>query len=336
MRTSTIVERGDRRVMRMLLGFALGLLLLPAAARATITPVRAGAGSPSAPAAAGRAAGYLRRAQNADGGFGAAPGEPSAALFSGWAALGLASEGVDIATLRGRPGGRTLLQYLRGAARATDSGSLERSILALHAAGSPLTDVAGRNLVRVLVRRFSRRGSISGLVNLTAFGLLALCAAHEPWTTALEGRAGRWLAGEANRDGGYGFAGPGSQSDADDTGAALQALHCTPRRSLPALTRARRRAVGYLRRHQDRDGGFAAAPGAGSNAQSTAWAIQGLIAAGVDPARVRRGRHTPLGYLVGLVSRGGRVAYARGQIVTPVWVTGEALLALTGKPLPLR
>jgi hypothetical protein len=340
MRARAIGERGDRRVMRVLLGLVLGLLLLPAAARATITPVRAGAGSRPAAVAAGRAAGYLRRAQNADGGFGAAPGERSAALFSGWAALGLASEGVDIASLRRGPGDRTLLQYLRVAARATDSGSLERSILALHAAGAPLTDSAGRNLVRVLVRRFSRRGAVSGLVNLTAFGLLALCAAHERGTTALESRAAGWLAREANRDGGYGFAGRGSQSDADDTGAALQALHCAPRRSAPALTRARRRAVGravsYLRRHQDRDGGFAAAPGAGSNAQSTAWAIQGLRAAGVDPARLRRGRHTPLGYLAGLVSRGGRVAYARGQIVTPVWVTGEALLGLTGRPLPLR
>ena len=59
-----------------------------------------------------------------------------------------------------------------------------------------------------------------------------------------------------------------------------------------------------------------------------------LIAAGVNPSTVRRRGHTPLGYLVGLVSRSGAVSYARGQSVTPVWVTGEALLALTGTSLP--
>jgi energy-coupling factor transport system substrate-specific component len=326
------------RAGRLLAGLALALLLAPAAARAVTLP--AGGGSPVAPsiaAAAHRAAAYLKRVENRDGGFGEAPGQRSSPLFSGWAALGLASDGVAVAGVRPTASAPTLLQYLEHHAGATDSGSLERTILALRAGGASVTSVAGHDLAGELARHFSRQGSVSKLVNLTAFGVLALCAADEPSASALEGRADGWLAGQSGRDGGYGFAGRGSQSDADDTGAVLEALHCGAGgtdESVTATSRARHRAVAYLRRDQDRDGGFPADPGAGSNAQSTAWAIQGLIAAGVSPATLRRDGHTPLGYLVGLVSRSGAVSYARGQSVTPVWVTGEALLALTGTPLP--
>jgi len=320
-----------RRPLVLVLVLALALALTTAAGASAAT----GARSPAISAAAVRAAGYLTRAQNPDGGLGAAPGDRSSPLFSGWAALGLASEGIDIASLRRGPADPTLLQYVERGARTAGSGALERTILALRAGGVSVTDLDGRNLAGELARRFSRRGAVSGLVNLTAFGLLSLCAAGEASTRTVEDRAAGWLAREANRNGGYGFAGRGSQSDADDTGAVLEALHCAPRPAAAGVARARRRALAYLRRDEDRDGGFPSAPGAGSNAQSTAWAVQGLIAAGVDPSRVSRDGHTPLRYLAGLVSRSGRVAYARGLSVTPVWVTGEALLALTGTPLPI-
>ncbi len=333
------MSRAKRYGLTGLAALAVSLLvLLPASGRGSV--LRIGAGAPDASsvaAAAHRAAAYLQRAENPDGGFGEAPGQRSAALFSGWAALGLASDGIDVATLRRHASDATVLQYLQRHASATDSGSLERTILALRAGGASVTTVGGQDLASELARRVSRQGAVGKLVNLTAFGVLALCAADQRSAPALEDRAARWLAAESNRDGGYGFAGRGSQSDADDTGAVLEALHCAAGgtgSSAATISRARRRAVDYLRQDQDRDGGFPSAPGAGSNAQSTAWAIQGLIAAGVSPSTLRRDGHTPLGYLVGLVSRTGAVSYARGQSVTPVWVTGEALLALTGTTLP--
>jgi energy-coupling factor transport system substrate-specific component len=325
-----------RHAGTVLAALAAGLLIGCAAALAST-----GDRSTPVTAAARRAAGYLLRAQNTDGGLGGAPGQRSSALYSGWAALGLAADGVEIGGVRRATSGRTLLQYVQRGAGASDSGSLERTILALRAGGASVTDVGGRNLVRALLGRFSRRGAVAGLVNLTSFGVLALCAAGERSTAALQRRAAGWLARESDRDGGYGFAGRGSQSDADDTGAVLEALHCAGGAGSGsgaagrAISRARRRAIAYLRRDQDRDGGFPAAPGAGSNAQSTAWTIQGLIAAGVDPSTLRRDGATPSSYLVSLVSRDGAVRYARGKTVSPVWVTGEALLALTGTPLPV-
>jgi energy-coupling factor transport system substrate-specific component len=298
-----------------------GALLGPGSGRARA------AGSSMTPVA--RAVTYLERAQNGDGGLGEAPDEPSASLFTGWAALGLRSAGVDVATLH-RGDGATLLSYIRGGEGVRDPGSLERTILVLRAAGVSAT--APRDLVTELAHDVTADGSVSGLANLTAFGVLALRAVGGRANTVIESRALRWLAGQADSDGGFGFAGRGSGSDADDTGAVLEAFGSS---RADDVVRARRRAVTYLRRDQDADGGFPNAPGAGSNAQSTAWAVQGLLAAGVAPATLRRGGHTPLGYLSGLVSGDGAVSYARGATQTPVWVTGEALMALTGTPLPV-
>jgi energy-coupling factor transport system substrate-specific component len=285
-----------------------------------------------APAAAQAAAGlsstfaYLQRAQNPDGGFGAAPGQPSSQLYSGWAALGLASAGYDPAQLARGP--HNLAGYIAAsAAGRLDTGALERTILAMRASGGSARSVDGRDLVAMLLARLRPDGSFSELVNLTAFAVLALRSAQ----ITPDGATLHWLIRQQNPDGGFSFAGRGGQSDIDDTGATLEALA-----GVGAADRARARAVGYLRGRQDGDGGLPSQPGMGSNAQSTAWAVQGLDAAGVDPATLHlHGAQSPLGYLQSLIGSDGSVAYARGQRQTPVWVTGEALMALEGTPLPL-
>ena len=90
----------------------------------------------------------------------------------------------------------------------------------------------------------------------------------------------------------------------------------------------------FVVRRQNADGGFPLVPGGESNAQSTAWAIQGLLAAGRDPAKVRRSRD-PLAYLRSLTAPSGEVRYSRTSRQTPVWVTAQAVMALARKPLPL-
>ena len=95
-------------------------------------------------------------------------------------------------------------------------------------------------------------------------------------------------------------------------------------------------ATGYLTRSQNPDGGFPQQYGGESNAQSTAWAVQGLIAAGRDPAGVRRrGSRSPIGYLESLLAPGGSVRYSRTSAQTPVWVTAQALIALAGRTFPV-
>ncbi len=274
-----------------------------------------------------RSVDYLLRAENPDGGFGAAPGQVSNQLYSGWAALGLAAAGQD--PYRVARGGHGLIAYVRTGPPLSDPGSLERTILVIRAAGLSAANFGGRDLVAALERDVRADGSVSRQVNWTSFAVLALRAAG----VVPPARTFSWLVHEQDRDGGFSFAGAGSQSDVDDTGAALEALAGRPG---TAAVRSRTRAVAYLRRQQDHDGGFPSQPGQGSNGQSTAWAIQGLDAVGVSPSSLHRGGAvSPLAYLEGLVQPNGSVRYSRGLDQAPVWVTGEALMALEGKPLPL-
>jgi energy-coupling factor transport system substrate-specific component len=276
---------------------------------------------------AGTPAGYLLAAQNVDGGFGEAPGSPSSPLYAGWVALGLAAAGDNPADVA--RGGHSLLGYIQtGVGSATDPGSVERTILVARAAGISARNFGGRDLVAALERDIRPNGSVSDQVNLTAFAVLALRAAG----VAVRPTTLGWMVRQRDSDGGFNFGTRGGLSDVDDTGAVLEAL-AGARGAGPAL--ARSRAIQYLRGQQDGDGGFPAMPGAGSNAQSTAFAVQGLVAAGVDAGSLRRRGASPLDYLRGLIAPDGHVRYARSADQTPVWVTAEALMALDAKPLPL-
>ncbi len=283
----------------------------------------AGLGAAPPARAAGNPAGYLLAAQHRDGGFGSSPGASSSELYSGWAALGLAASGHNPQDLQ--PGGRSLLAYIRGGTDSyADIGAIERTLLVARAAGVSPQSFGGHNLVARVQSEVRGNGSVSGQVNLTAFAVLALRAGG----VAPGGRSLSWLARQQNRDGGFSFATAGGGSDVDDTGAALEALG--QRGSVTA------RAVTFIRRQQSLDGGFPAQPGGQSNAQSTAFAIQGLLAAGVDPGSLhRRGAISPLGYLRSLIAPDGHVRYSRSEDHTPVWVTAQALMALERRALPI-
>ena len=305
---------------------------LPAPAAAAASLVLVGVLVLPAAAAASKASStrYLLSAQSADGGFGGAPGQGSAPLHTGWAALGLAAAGRN--PLDVRTGGKSIVAYLRShSGEAGDLGSLARTALVVEAAGLPARDFAGRDLVAAMLSRRRRDGSFAGRVNTTAFVVLALRAAGRPAARGPVRAAARWIARQANDDGGFNFARRGGPSGIDDTSPAVQALVAAGRRGSPTV----RRAVRFLVRRQSPDGGFPITPGGRSNAQSTAWAVQALVAAGRDPGRVRRGGRSPLAYLRSLTAADGSVRYSRTSTQTPVWVTAQALAALARAPFPL-
>lgn len=312
----------------------------PPAATALVVVALAGGlytlGSPARAAASSgvvsRGVAYLEGAQNSDGGFGAAKGQRSSELYSAWTAMGLAAAGRDPLTLR--RGGHSVLDALRGeAATLEGAGDYERTILAIHACGLPASSFGGPSLLGRLLKERSSDGSFGHLVNITAFAIFAVRVAGSSADNQVVSSAGRWLAAQQNRDGGFGFAGRGGSEDVDDTAAALQGAVSATGQQHSALAA---RAVAYLRRAQNLDGGFPQQPGGESNAQSTAWAVQGLAAAGVNAASVkRRGSRSPLAYLESLAAPDGSVRYSRTSAQTPVWVTAEALTALAGKPFPI-
>ncbi len=307
---------------------------LPAAATTLLAALVVGAAAPAPAraqiatdaAAAKASVRYLLRAQNDDGGWGAAPDQSSSQLYTGWTALGLAAADRN-------PRDVGAVRYIRAhASELNDLGELNRTILVLTAAGLE-PKLAGRDLEHDVAETQRPNGSFAGRVNTTAFAILGLRAAGRSTRNRAIRRAADWIVSEANDDGGFNFAGRGGPSGIDDTGAALQALAAAGRKRSGTAKRAAR----FISRHQASDGGFALIPGGASNAQSTAWAVQGLLAAGRDPAKLRRnGARDPMSYLRSLTAEDGEVRYSRTSRQTPVWVTAQAVAALARKTLPLK
>jgi energy-coupling factor transport system substrate-specific component len=303
----------------------LALLLVALVAAGALTPSSHADTAVSGPAA------YLRSSQNRDGGWGAAAHEESSSLYTAWALIGLAAAGEPPPRANGV--GPTGLQELAQQVHSLQSaGDLERTILALSAVAANPETFTRRPLVRELERDQRRDGSTEELVNSTAFAVLALRAAGVPERSARIRNAIAWLARQQQPSGGFAFSGRAGEADVDDTAAVAQALAAGG-----GLRSARAAARSFIERAQNRDGGFPEAPGGPSNAQSTAWAVQGLVATGASPRAVRRpGGKSPIGYLRAMTAADGAVRYAAGNDATPVWVTGEALAALAEQPFPIR
>jgi Prenyltransferase and squalene oxidase repeat len=261
---------------------------------------------------------FLLRAQAPGGGFGAAPGARPTALMTGWAALAL-----DRAS-PGSPALRSARRALRARAfRPRSVPDLERHVLALEGSSRAADRRAAARGRRALARRQRADGSFAGDVNLTAFGLLALDrgGGHAPHRR----RARRWLAARQLGDGGFPLSARTGAGDVDTTGAALWALG----RSLKPA--AIRRARAFMRAAQSPNGGLGMHAGEEANAQTTALAVAGMRAAGIQPGRVRtEDGITPVDYLRARMHPGGEVAYDSSSARTPVWVTAQALLALAG------
>jgi energy-coupling factor transport system substrate-specific component len=285
-----------------------------------LAAVLGGAAASPARADAASAVGWLRAAQNDDGGFPAIRGQPSSPAMTGWAALGLEAAGRNPLDVERR--GETAISYLRSQAdRLRSVGDLERTILALVGAGLDPRDFAGEDLVGELRDRRSADGSVSGQVDMTAFYVLAMRAAGtDPGNL---NRPAKWLREAQNRNGGWGIQ-PEAPSESDSTGAVMQALAAAG----PASGRAIDAAARYLRRSQTGGGGFSLAGTGVVNAQSTSWAVQGLLAVGWPVG-------SALGYLDSVQASDGHYRYSASSDQTPVWVTAQALLAVERKAFPL-
>jgi energy-coupling factor transport system substrate-specific component len=280
--------------------------LLPAPARAAQTD---------------RAANWLESAQNSDGGFGSSPGDDSSAALTGWAMLGLEAAGrnpVDVAK-----SGRSATDFLRGHLdEVSSAGDLARTIVALEGAGVDPRSFGSRDLVSALLKHRAANGSYVGWPGTTSFALIALRTAGAD--SGLESTIS-WLAKVQNEDGGWGDV-PGQPSNADVTGSAMQAL--------PG-TKAAQAGLSYLRKHQRDGGGFALGGSGAVNAQSTAWAVQGMNALGANPASTVSGGSSALDYLAARQASDGHYSYSESSDQTPVWVTSQVLVAVAGASLPI-
>jgi Prenyltransferase and squalene oxidase repeat len=293
-------------------GVAALLLLL---ALVLFVPARAQASEVS------RGLQWLEAQQRPSGGFPSAPDREAGSEMTCWSMLALAAAGknpLDIAR-----GGKSPVDFLRAHIdEAKDAGDVARTILALEAAGVDPRSFAGEDLVDRLLAQRRDNGSYQGWPGSSAYAVLALRAAGANDAAA---PTVDWLRKVQSEEGGWGNLAQ-SPSTAEITGAVLQVL--TPGSA------ASDRALAYLRKSKRPNGGFAPGNNLSANAQATAWASQGLLAAGKDPADFGSGKSS-FAYMRELQAGSGYFMQAPNVEASPVWVTSDVLVALSGRHLPI-
>jgi energy-coupling factor transport system substrate-specific component len=277
--------------------------------------------APAQASSVSRAADWLEAQQRPSGGFPADPGGEAGTEMTSWAMLGLAAAGrnpLDVTNA-----GKSPVDFLRShLSELGDAGDVARTILALEAAGVDPRQFAGADLVERLLGERSSNGSYQGWPATSAYAVLALRAAGATDATA---PTVEWLRNAQGNEGGWGNL-PRDAGTAEITGAVLQVL--TPGSEASA------RGLAYLRGGKRPNGGFAPGNNLAANAQATAWASQGLLATGKDPAGFGKGKSS-FTYMRGLQAEDGHFLQAPGQEGSAVWITADVLVPLAGKHLPV-
>lgn len=156
-----------------------------------------------------------------------------------------------------------------------------------------------------------------------------------------------WLAGQQCEDGGFAAyradasaaCDPKKGEFTDATAAAVQSLAAVGGRSASV-----EKGIGWLKKHQNDDGGWGLNPGSPSDANSTSAAVGAFAATGQDPKQVKsaKGGKTPYDVLLGLQlgcdakqAQRGAFAYTAdkgdGKPVANDLATAAAALAAEGK-----
>ncbi|MDX6486007.1 MAG: hypothetical protein QOF43_1160 [Gaiellaceae bacterium] len=241
-----------------------------------------------------------------DGGY-SEPGGRSAVALTATSVLALRAAGAHVPD--------AARAYLEAHETGLTSTELELVVMA-----EGVTGGASERATGALQGLEHATGGIGEALNSTYWGVLALRQAGLP----LPAGTARFIIRAQARSGGFAWV-RGVAPDTDDTGAAVQALAAAGVRGKPVA-----RALAYLRARQNRDGGFELHAGAPSNVQSTAWAIQGFVAAHAKPPA------TAFAYLRRMTRPDGSLRYSAQYATTPLWVSAQALPALLRIAFPLR
>jgi hypothetical protein len=330
---------------RALVAVLTAAVFLAAASPPTLLGTANAATSTEVDAGVTKAATYLRGTVTASG----EPSDPAGGIvfehgrFSAdWGAIGLAASGVNAADAAS--GGPSLQDFLAaeyGDASGWPAGPPSelpaeewgRLALVAHAAGlDPARISAAVNLPARIAGSWNPAaggfGDVEGasLPWPTAFGLLGLLAGPTPrWALA---PAVAHLRAEQEADGGWAEVG---FTRAEVTGAALAALCAAGAPSYDGDVAA---GVAYL--HGQEAVGTGAIEAA--NAESTALAVIGLNACGIDPGSVewRRAGDTPIDYLLSLQAPAGAgeggFSFEAGEAPN-AYTTAFAATALAGDGL---
>jgi hypothetical protein len=281
----------------------------------------------------GKGVKYLGTMENADGGFAAKPGGKSSLTLTAWVVMALEAAGEDC---------QKNVDYLNNAEMTLESTNDHALLLLALTAGGKSSGTRAQELAEK-IRSFQQEdgwfgrpeAGEEGMINSHIWSVLALASTGEP--IPQKDKAREWLLNKQNEDGGFGWL-EGLESDADDTGAAIQALILLGEDV--KNSQAVKAALQFIKGNQQPDGGFSAGEWMGreSNISSDAWVLQALVAVGENPlgsAWSVNGKNvvTPM---LSLQNQDGSFNWKEDIISTPVTVTSCGIMALAEKPFPVN
>ncbi len=322
-------------VLVLLLLTTLAGSLLPAGAPAPVLAqrtvavppaVRSNGQAPSHPAQAAperqaietaiaRALGWLHSQQLPDGGFSGAPGSASSAAATSDAVFVLARLGEDPAGRDWSIDGHSALAALTALTPAyvgRDAGQAGKVARAVALAGGSARSVAGSDVIGIILADYDPASGRYNpdLLYRHTLAIEGLVLSQVPVPAA----AFTALLSARRSDGSWFWSFDASASDVDTTGRVLQTLaRYGGLRCSPALVPS----LAFLTRTQTTDGWATGSIPGPANANSTALAVAGLIAAGIDPSKVfpaasGAGQRAPsaLQSLLAFQERSGAFVYA--------------------------
>jgi len=269
---------------------------------------------------------WLRSQQQADGSIGSF-------AVSSWAVMAIASSWEDPNGWRNS--GSSIVEYLRtNVALLSSCSDYSRFLLSIVAARIDPQTIT-RDGVDIVTRLESfYDGTQFGDRNLTNddyWAVMALVSAGVHTSDPkIENTLSFIKTNQNATDHGWSWA-VGQGSDVDNTAAATMALISGGE---PVSSTSVAAGLSYLKTRQTDTGGFGSW-GLGTSAETDSWAIQAIVAAGLDPTSgdwTQNGK-TPVDDLLSFQDSGGGFKDPTGS--PSAWTTSYAIPALLGKPYPI-
>ncbi|UCD13195.1 MAG: hypothetical protein JSW60_06450 [Thermoplasmatales archaeon] len=262
------------------------------------------------------ALGYLKSQQTEDGSIGGFS-------ISAWAAMAISAAGEDPHDWG------NLVGYLRDNADCIDDTKAtdwERQVLAIVACNENPRDFGGIDYL-AKVESFYDSVQIGSPANLydDFFGILALVSGGVEKDSSVIQTVRTYIEEKQHQNGGWG--------DIDSTAAAIMALITAGENPNSGSIAD---ALSFMKSTQTENGGFQS--WGTTNAASTAWSVNAIVAAGQDPTSIewKHSSSSPIDFLLSLQQENGAFNWSVNQNMNPEWMTSYVIPALLGKPYPVK